>query len=108
MQSASSSPACAEAGAPAPESEPPSLVASAASPAPAGEQEGGALPAASLAAGLAKDVDLDALAVRLDAHSRSLRSDLLSYFLELKAAQAAQRAQVMAGQGHFGGSNCIR
>ena len=40
---------------------------------------------------MAKDVDMDALAVRLDAHSRALRSDLLEYFLQLKESQLQQR-----------------
>jgi hypothetical protein len=44
------------------------------------------------------DVDLDALAVRLDAHSRALRTDLLDYFLQLKERQLQRQCQAVQQQ----------
>ena len=45
-----------------------------------------------------QDNDLDALAVRLDAHSRSLRADLLDFVLQLKERQLQQRCQAVDQQ----------
>lgn len=45
------------------------------------------------------NTSLDALAVRLDAHARTLRSDLLDYFLALKEVAAQQRRQVCSRAG---------
>ncbi|GAB4820103.1 hypothetical protein N2152v2_007149 [Parachlorella kessleri] len=45
-----------------------------------------------------QDNDVDALAVRLDAHSRSLRADLLDFVLQLKERQLQQRCQAVDHQ----------
>lgn len=55
-------------------------------------------PAAAKDVALAKDVDADALAVRLDAHSCALRQDLLDFFLHLKDSQLEQRRAAVERQ----------
>lgn len=47
---------------------------------------------------LAKDVDIDALAVKLDGHAQAMRSDLLGYFLHLKEQHWQRRCEAVKQQ----------